>query len=306
MKILVFHQPFPMGNYKLNETLALRLKHNGHEVYTMPQLNGIPATPEYINLIKEEKFDVIYYEMLDLETFKVVEQLDSLRILLVASRGIFKDFYNIIDYKGKYYDKVMTNSIKLFEAFQSNNVPCELFHFYFSAVTKEECVFKTEYVYDNVFLGMGFARQTDPNYSIENEIFFNSEKKFKFALFGNGWKNVLNYKGVLPPNDIGSLYSSALSASAIIGSGQRSMGMINNRYTEIGFCKCPIISYHYDIDWRSSDKYMNFVSSAKDLNKLVLDLKTNPHKYQEKTKSFYEFILQQDTIFFEKLLSLMK
>ena len=306
MKILIFHQPFPMGNYKLNEMVAIKLQSKGHEVYLLQQLNGAPASQEYIDSLKAENFDAVYYEMLDSETFKVVEQLTANRILLVASRGIFKDFYNILEFKGKYYDKVMTNSIDLYHTFKQNNVECELFNFYFIALADQEIVITDKYKYDNVFLGMGFGRLTDPAYAKEREIFFDSTKQYNFGLFGNGWNGVSNYKGILPPEDIASLYSSAKSANAIIGSGQRSMGMINNRYTEIAFCKCPLISYPYDIDWFGADKYINFVESANELNSVVLDIKNNPDKYLERTNEFYKFIVNQDSIFFEKLENLLK
>lgn len=307
MKILVFHQPFPMGNYKLNEMVASKLQSKGHEVYLLQQLNGEPVTQEYINALQNENFDAVYYEMLDAETFKVVEQLNALRILLVASRGIFKDFYNILEFKGKYYDKVMTNSIDLYNTFKQNDVECELFNFYFIALTEQERQSVSDkYKFDNVFLGMGFGRLTDPDYAKEREIFFDSHKQYNFGLFGNGWNGVVNYKGLLPPNDIGSLYSSTKSANAIIGSGQRSMGMINNRYTEIAACKCPLISYPYNIDWYGADKYINFVTSANELNSVVLDIKNNPDKYQESVNEFHKFIVNQDTVFFEKLENLLK
>lgn len=306
MKILVFHQPFPMGNYKLNEMAASKLQSKGHEVYLLQQLNGAPASQEYIDALKAENFDAVYYEMLDAETFKVVEQLSAIRILLVASRGIFKDFYNILEFKGKYYDKVMTNSIDLYHTFKQNGVECELFNFYFIALSDQETIVADKYKYDNVFLGMGFGRLTDPDYAKEREIFFNSNKQYNFGLFGNGWDGVANYKGLLPPEDIASLYSSAKSANAIIGSGQRSMGMINNRYTEIAFCKCPLISYPYNIDWFGADKYINFVNSANELNSIVLDIKNNTDKYLEHTNEFHKFIVNQDTIFFEKLENLLR
>lgn len=302
MKILVFHQPFPMGNYKLNEMVANRLQQNGHEVYLLQQLNGTPAPKEYIESLKAENFDVVYYEMLDAETFKVVEQLSALRVLLVASRGIFEDFYAINQYKGKYFDKVMTNSIELASEFNREGIECELFNFYFIALTdSERNKVDIKYQYDNVFLGMGFGRLTDPHYAIERSIFFESKKSYNFGLFGNGWNGVENYKGLLPPDDIGTLYSSALSANAIIGSGQRSMGMINNRYTEIAACNCPLISYPYEIDWFGAEKFINFVTSDSELNNLVLDIKRDNDKYLNKATEFNKFIVDQDKVFFEKL-----
>ena len=45
MVVIVFHQPFPMGNYKLNEIIANHLSKD-HEVYSLQQLNG--AVPDRI------------------------------------------------------------------------------------------------------------------------------------------------------------------------------------------------------------------------------------------------------------------
>ena len=52
MKIVVFHLPYPMGNYKLNEVLADKLTKDGHEVYLLQQLNGHPYNEEYYQQIK--------------------------------------------------------------------------------------------------------------------------------------------------------------------------------------------------------------------------------------------------------------
>ncbi len=76
MNIIVFHQPFPMGNYKVNETVAKHFKSKGHKVYYVEQLNGAPCSQEYIEAIKELNPDLVYYEMLDRETFNVVENLN--------------------------------------------------------------------------------------------------------------------------------------------------------------------------------------------------------------------------------------
>ena len=51
MKILVFHQPYPMGNYKLNQVIAEYFEKEGHEVYLLEQLNGRPANEDYIQQI---------------------------------------------------------------------------------------------------------------------------------------------------------------------------------------------------------------------------------------------------------------
>ena len=110
MKVLVFHQPWPMGNYKLNVAVADKLESQGHEVYALEQLNGRPASQEYVQQIIDMDFDLVYYEMLDHETFKIIEQLKCQRILLHASGGVLIEYDKILDYKGKWYDKIFTNS----------------------------------------------------------------------------------------------------------------------------------------------------------------------------------------------------
>ena len=92
MKVLVFHQPFPMGNYKLNVAVANKFESQGHEVYALEQLNGRPASQEYIQQIIDMAFDLVYYEMLDHETFKIIEQLKCQRILLRVQRRCLKNF----------------------------------------------------------------------------------------------------------------------------------------------------------------------------------------------------------------------
>ena len=81
MKIVVFHLPWPMGNYKLNEVLANKLQADGHEVYLLQQLNGHPYDEDYYQQIKSIDPDILYYEMLDKGTFDVVEKFNCKKIL---------------------------------------------------------------------------------------------------------------------------------------------------------------------------------------------------------------------------------
>ena len=120
MKILVFHQPYPMGNYKLNQVIAEYFGVKGHEVYVLEQLNGRPVTEDYIQQIINLDLDLCYYEMLDIETFKIVERLKCQKILLQASGGVLGDYNKIIDYKGKWYDKILTNSVIMESKFKQN------------------------------------------------------------------------------------------------------------------------------------------------------------------------------------------
>jgi len=125
MRILVFHQPWPMGNYKLNVAVADKLQSEGHDVYALEQLNGNLATREYVQQILDMDFDLVYYEMLDKETFKIIEQLKCQRILLHASGGVLIDYDAILDYKGKWYDKIFTGSKIMFEKFKKNKLYLE-------------------------------------------------------------------------------------------------------------------------------------------------------------------------------------
>jgi hypothetical protein len=92
-----------MGNYKINETIAKHFKSKGNVVYYVEQLNGTPVTIEYIEAIKELKPDLVYYEMLDLETFKVIEQLNCEKVLSYTSKGILKDEYELVKFKNNIF-----------------------------------------------------------------------------------------------------------------------------------------------------------------------------------------------------------
>ena len=76
MKILVIHQPYPMGNYKLNEYISNYFSKKGHETYLLQQLNGMKPDDEYIEQILNLNPDLIYFEMVDFETFKMIEQMN--------------------------------------------------------------------------------------------------------------------------------------------------------------------------------------------------------------------------------------
>ena len=301
MRILVFHQPWPMGNYKLNIAVADRLESDGHEVYALEQLNGQLPTDEYVEQILNMDFDLVYYEMLDKETFKIVEQMKCQKILLHASGGVLVDYDAILDYKGKWYDKIFTGSKIMLEKFQKSGIVSKHYQYYHSAIKEDEKQFESRYSHECVFLGMGFNRLTDSQYSLERDIFF-KQQSFDFGVYGNGWNDFPHSKGLLPPLDIGKLYSSAKCAVGIIAKGQREHGMINNRYTEMSVCECPIITYDYEtIDWYGAEKYMNFVRSTSELQEMVVDINNNYEKYKIKSIELNKFMIKKDKEFFEKL-----
>lgn len=302
MNVIVFHQPFPMGNYKINETIAKHFKSKGNTVYYVEQLNGVPATDEYIDAIRELKPDMVYYEMLDRETFKVIEQLNCEKILSYTSKGILKDECELVQFKNKWFTKINTNSEVIGDYLKSEGISVSTYKYCWSAITQNELVFNNKYNHDCTFLGMGFARLTDKNYSIEYNMFYSGfDRTIDFKIYGNGWPNVPYYNGVLPESDIGSLYYSSKSSVSQIGLDQRNKGRINNRYTEIMFCECPLLTYKYPtIDWGEAKDYIVYVDSKQDMYNKILDIKTNPDKYKKNTLFLKTFILEQDKLFFEK------
>ena len=300
MKILVFHQPWPKGNYLLNHRIAEHFEKLGHEVYTLEQLNGQPFDEEYLEQILNLDLDVCYYEMLDNETFKIIEQLKCNRILLYASGGILGDYDKILDYSGKWYDKILTNSLQMYKKFDNKGIEAKHFEFYHSVI-KDTDNYNALYDYPCVFLGMGFNRLSDPQYELERELYFTNKQ---ITLFGNGWQGIPQWKGVLPADKIGTLYKSAKSAIGIIAKKQREHGMINNRYTEIAYSGCPLISFNYDtVDWYGADKYINFVESYNDVNKIINNIHNDNYKY--KANELKVFIKNKDKLFYEKLESLL-
>lgn len=303
MKILVFHQPWPMGNYKLNVQVGEYLSKLGHEVYTIEQLNGRKPTQAYIDQLVNFGFDIAYFEMLDYDTFYIVEKLNCKRVLLQASGGVLQDYDAIINYYGVWYDSILTNSLQMYRKFKKLDIPTEHFEFYFSPVTEDEKQFDPKYNAECVFLGMGFNRLVDPQYELERSLFFR-DHSFDLNIYGNGWDNFKYNRGLLPPDDIGKLYSSAKSAVGIIAKGQREHGMINNRYSEIASCACPLISYKYEtIDWFGAEKYINFISSHSELESLVKEI--NREEYKSKALEFQQFMKKKSDEFFEKLISLI-
>lgn len=301
MNIIIFHQPFPMGNYKINETIAKHFKNKGNVVYYVEQLNGTPVTNEYIDVIKELKPDLVYYEMLDRETFKVIEELNCEKILSYTSKGILKDEYELTKYKNKWFTKISTNSESIGSYLKSEGISVSTYKYCWSPIAEEDLIYNENYKHDCVFLGMGFSRLQDKNYSIERDMFYTGfNNNIDFKIYGNGWPNFQHYKGILPENDIGSLYYNAKSAVSQIGLDQRNKGRINNRYTEIMFCECPLLTYKYPtVEWGEAEEHILFVGSKQEMYDNIIDIKNNPDKYKRKTKFLKNFIIEQDRIFFE-------
>lgn len=303
MKILILHQPWPMGNYKLNVQVGAYLSNLGHEVYTVEQLNGREPSPEYVDQIVNFGFDLVYFEMLDHQTFNIVEKLSCKKVLLQASGGILGSYDAITDYYGKWYDSILTNSLLMHNKFKKLGIPSVHFEFYFSPIPEDEKQYDEKYAKQCVFLGMGFNRLSDPQYELERSLYFR-EQSFDFNVYGNGWGTFQHYRGLLPPDDIGKLYSSATSAIGIIAKGQREHGMINNRYSEIASCGCPLISFNYgSIDWFGAEKFINFIDNHTDLQELVM--KIHEDEYKEKALEFQKFMKIKSEEFFEKLLTLL-
>ena len=307
MKIIVFHQPFPMGNYKLNEIVASHFSKEGHEVYLLQQLNGAKPDDNYINQIKELNPDLVYFEMLDFETFKLVEELDCEKILLHASNGVLGSYEKIIDYQDKWFTKIMTNSKEMYELFKINLIDVEFFEYYFSALNENDLEKTEGYSHDCVFLGMGFHRLQSEGYKSDREIYFDGfGNDIDFKIYGNGWPSFSHYGGLLPPDDIGKLYHSAKCGVALIGEAQRTHGQINNRYTEMAYSELPIITQNYEnIDWFGAEKFLNFVTSKEEAHNTILDIINNKTKYEETSKEFKQFIIGKDKEFFEKLNNLI-
>jgi hypothetical protein len=302
-----------MGNYKLNEVIAQELKTRlNAEVMLLEQLNGRPLTPEYTQQVQEYDPDIVYYEMLDLETFKLVEKLKNAeRVLLFASAGVLKHPHLIREYYGKWYDKIYTNSTIMQRMFYDYSIPHAHFKYYPSVVGFAEdgkfdpnFEYNQKYDYDAVFLGMGFHRRESQEYATERKIFFNPPHDFSFGLFGNGWDGHPNWKGLLPPEDIGNLYRTAGVGFAMIAGGQRRLGMINNRYVEMVASMCHIISFPYkDVDWFGLEKYITFCGTKHEVESYVKELNNYPEPY--KLPAAREFMRVRHEEFFQKLIGLI-
>jgi len=298
MKILILHQPFPMGNYKLNPYIGKHLKSQGHEVYLVQQLNGAPLHEEFVNQIQNQNFDLIYYEMLDQNSFELVSRIKGAnKVLLYASKGIFKDFEDIINYKDKYYNNIITNSKFMANKFSENNINNRYFSYYPAPITENEIVNNPNYKHDCVYLGGGYQRLSKEEYKIEQEIIYSNPE---VQIYGAGWPQQSNYRGVLPPEDIASLYSNSKSSIGTIEPSQRTMGMINNRYSEMFKTGNKIISIKYpEIDFDGGEEFITFVSNKNELSKAIFDI--DP-KVKQKQK---EFILDKESEFFNTLNSII-
>ena len=297
MKILIIHQPFPMGNFKLMPYMGYHLKEAGHEVQLMEQLNGSPFREEYVDAVASQNFDVIYYEMLDRSTFELISRLNnSKRILCYASKGIFETFEQILDFKGEFYDSIITNSKVMFDIFQNNNIESKFFEYYPAPLFESEIKTLDSYKHKYVYLGGGFQRLTEPKYQLERDLIYNNKEVVKY---GNGWSNVPNYKGILPPDSIGNLYASADFSIGTIEPSQRSMGMVNNRYSEMFKAGNTILSVDYPgVDFYGGEEFLSFVSSIEDFSNIQpisIDVKNRQR----------DFILAKEEDFFNSLKSLL-
>lgn len=308
MKILVITQPWPMGEYHWKQYEANYLSSLGHEVYMLEQLNGRDYNDEYINQIKELNVDLIYTTPADHKTFEVLEQIKCTKVINICSKGIMKNHINEwVNYYGKWWDKLFTNSIVL--ANEAKKITDKVIHFEYPLVPikTDDKTITSQYQHDCVFLGQGFHRLQIPEFQIERDIFFFQNHDFDFKVYGNGWPSVKWYSGqILPPDSIGKLYSSAKSAIGVIEQDQRIYGLINNRYSEMAHCKVPIISYKYpEVDWFGAEKYINFVSSYEDFKTVVYKCIRKDENILYQADQFKQFIDMQHETYLQKLNSII-
>jgi len=301
MKVIVFHQPFPMGNYQVCTVIAQKIAEQGHDVYSLQQLNGEVPDEEYVQQIIDLEPDVIYYEMLDVETFKIVERLDCKKVLTYCSKGILPKWDSILEYENSWYTDIMTNSKVMETLFKKNDVSVERFELLPNTIHQDKRIYTERYNHDCVFLGMGFNRLDSVDYKLERELFFSGIGNVDYKIYGNGWPQGQMFGGVLPPDDIGKLYSSAKTGLAIIGKGQREHGMINNRYSEMAYCGLPIITYKYDIDWLGFENYLYFTDSKSKTLELVTELLSNRDEHKDNLINAMGFINKKTNEFYDKL-----
>jgi len=302
MKIIIFHQPFPMGNYNLSHYLGNILQSKGYEVYLIEQLNGVEYNEEYVQQFIDLEPDILYFEMLDDKTFEVIEKINCKKILVMASKGILNKAEDIVNYYGKWFDGILVNSKIIYNLIKEKTDNVEHFQYYLTPIKEDEIIYSPKYDFDCVFLGQGFHRLSQPEFNRERDTFFNKNYSFNYRVFGNGWPQIHWYGGILPHGDIGKLYASSKSSISLIEVDQRPYGMINNRYNEIAYCKCPLITFDYEeVDWFGADKYMNFVETIEDVTDVVNKCKNKDDNIIRKTLGFKKFIDNQHNLFLEKL-----
>lgn len=279
--------------------IAYKLQEQGHVVVLAEQLNGSLWNQSILDSINSQQFDAAYYEMLDGQTFELIENSNiEKKVLCYASKGIFKTFEEIVEYKGRYYTAILTNSKEMSAIFSSNDIPNEFFEYYPAPILEQEIVEDLKYKLPFVYLGGGFQRLIKPEYSIESKIIYRNSKVTKF---GNGWGNTENYSGLLPPDDIGKLYHSAEVCIGTVEPSQRAKGMINNRYSEMFKSGATVASIDYpELNFYGGEEFIQFVKNPEDLDKVT------PISEEQKTAQKH-FIEEKEKIFFsslEKLLSL--
>lgn len=306
MKIVVISQPFPMGEYHWKNYEAKYLSSLGHDVYMLEQLNGVDYDEDYINQIKELDADLIYSTPADHKTFEVIEQIKCRKIINICSLGIMKNHIKEwVDYHGKWWDEMFTNSIVLHN--HAKKVTKSIhYEFPLVPIKENEIEFVEEYNHECVFLGQGFHRLQIPEFQNERDVFFFNRHEFNFQVYGNGWPQTIWSRGVLPDGHIGKLYSSAKSAVGVIEKDQRIYGLINNRYSEMAYCKVPIITLDYkDIDWFGAEKHLNFVSSYSEFRDTVYKCVEGDETIVNKSVELKKFIDNQHNVYLEKLRSII-
>ena len=83
--------------------------------------------------------------------------------------------------------------------------------------------------------------------------------------------------------------------------------MINNRYTEIASCSCPLISYNYEtIDWFGAEKFIHFIKDKQELKDIVLDINNDKEKYKNNSLEFMDFMKIQTKEFYYNLENLIQ
>lgn len=311
MKVVILSQPFPQGNYRLNSYIANELKKRGFEVEVLPQLSSTkndPRIPQYREFIKSKKPDILYYEMLDWASFKAVEEIDLPKILCFTSKGVLDYHKEILDKSYLWYTGIFTNSKYFYEQeLDSKTLSKRKIHDYFeyypAPVYEDELIRDPKYSYDICFVGQENGRLNDPDFGYVFKYLLETED-FNVGIFGTGWEGK-NYKGLLPYNKIGSLYTSSKSAVNLIEKSQDSWGQINNRVSETFFCKClPIFLNGRSF---SDDEFFKNTEKFTDLKNKFSHILTRKNSYLRTLDKISRSVLirQEENTFFKRLVDLI-
>lgn len=276
----------PFGSAITTFYLAKALREMGHETWLV---SVTKKTGLDLELVKNTDF-LISEGVPHWQIANAIWESSSVRIFWWLSK-LFYDEYTI---SSSPFDGIATNSKPLFDRMKVLGIPAAKIDLCADRSFVNATPNRKKFYNDCVYLG----KYPHKN-SSQLDLMFEGAVHHNLGIWGTGWaasKYAAAYRGVLPFDQIASLYKSSTAAFLLTEERQKQAGMINNRTFEILASGCVPISEDFET-LQNSDlgEFIYFVDNSEQVNEILTSLSKRYTETNSRLLSAQKMILEKHT-----------